>query len=218
MPSCVVISDYRDGGMSACVQTNMLDQFLDQLAATSWVEWLGMVTGIMGVWLSIKEKVAAWPLFIVCYSCYVSISYQFGLFAFMGMNIVFIGISVYGWLKWTGRSRGEPSEFPITKTKVAHWPFVIAFLTIATGVIGWLLTIGGEAKLPYLDAFATSCGFVAQWMLGRKQIETWIFWIITDIIYLALFAHGQAWPTVILFTTFIYLATKGWREWHFNAE
>ncbi|MGB0744457.1 MAG: nicotinamide riboside transporter PnuC [Opitutales bacterium] len=191
----------------------MLETFLQQLAATSWVEWLGMATGIMGVWLSIKEKVAAWPLFIVCYCSYVYISFDFGLHAFMGLNVVFIGISIYGWLKWKRMIGGEQSELPITRTANAHWPWLGLFIAVATASTGWLLARNGEANLPYLDAFAASCGFAAQWLLSRKQIETWVFWIITDIIYLGIFIRGQSWPSVILFAAFIGLAIKGWLEW-----
>lgn len=196
----------------------MLDQFLNQIAATSWVEWLGMATGMVGVWLSIKEKIAAWPLFILCYGSYVYISYHFGLHAFMGMNVVFIGISVYGWVKWSGRSRGDAPELPVSRTAKAHWPFVGLFIILATIAIGWLLAKRGEANLPYLDAFATCCGFTAQWMLSRKQIETWLFWIVTDIIYLGIFLQGQSWPSVILFTVFIGLAIKGWKEWQTSVS
>lgn len=172
-----------------------------------------MAAGITGVWKSIKEKIAAWPLFITCYGCYVYISYQHGLHAFMGMNIVFIAISLYGLWKWSRNPGGQSVELPITRTKKAHWPLVGLFLVFGTLGIGWWLGRAGEAKIPYLDAFATSCGFVAQWMLGRKHIETWIFWIISDIVYLSIFLQAQSWPSVILFSVFIVLAVKGWRNW-----
>ncbi|MFU8848237.1 MAG: nicotinamide riboside transporter PnuC [Opitutales bacterium] len=191
----------------------MIDILQTQLANTSWVEWLGMAAGITGVWLSIKEKIAAWPLFIACYCCYVYISYQHGLYALMGMNIVFIAISLYGFWKWSRNPGGQRVELPITRTKKAHWPLVGLFLLIGTVGIGWWLGRSGEANIPYLDAFATCCGFVAQWMLGRKHIETWIFWILSDIVYLSLFAQAQSWPSVLLFFVFIILAIKGWKEW-----
>lgn len=190
-----------------------LDTLLGQLAGTSWVEWLGMVSGIAGVWFSIKQKLLAWPLFILCYSCYVAISYRLGLYAFMGMNLAFIGISAYGWLQWRGRARRDEAELPLSRTRRAHWPLIAAFIVLATGGIGCLLAHNEEARLPYLDALATSCGLTAQWLLSRKQIETWLFWIITDLIYIGLFAYGQSWPSVILFSVFIGLALKGWKEW-----
>jgi len=88
----------------------MINAILTQFAQTSWVEWLGMVAGISGVWLSIKEKIAAWPLFITCYGCYVYISYSHGLHAFMGMNIAFIAISLYGFWKWARNRHGPVDE------------------------------------------------------------------------------------------------------------
>lgn len=191
----------------------MLEQFITQLSETTWVEWLGMAAGILGVWLSIKEKIAAWPLFITCYGCYVYISYLYGLYAFMGMNIVFICISLYGLWKWSRKRAIDEENLPISRTKSSHWPLVIAFLLVGTAGIGWLLSSRGTSNLPYFDAFATCCGFVAQWMLSRKHLENWIFWIFSDIIYLSIFIQAPAWPSVILFTAFIFLAVKGYRDW-----
>jgi len=196
----------------------MLEEFLNQLAATSWIEWLGMATGILGVWLSIKEKVAAWLFFIICYTIYVFIGYRVGLQAFMGMNVIFIGISIYGWRKWATTKRADNPALKPVRTSPRHWPAVGLFIVIGTGLVGLLLNQLDGAKLPYLDAFATCSALTAQWMLSRKQIETWIFWIITDIIYLCLFFQDQHWPSVILFTVFIGLAIKGWKDWQNNVS
>ncbi len=190
-----------------------LETLLTQLAETSWMEWLGMTTGIVGVWLSIKEKVAAWLFFIACYVCYVYISHQFGLHAFMVMNVAFIGISIYGFWKWSRNRHGSIAQLPITRTKPRHWPLVGLFLLLGTLGVGAWLSSWEEASLPYLDAFAACCGFAAQWMLSRKHIETWIFWIISDLVYIAIFIISPSWPSVILFSVFIVLAIKGWLEW-----
>lgn len=191
----------------------MFEEFLRQLAATTWVQWLGMTTGLVGVWMSIKEKIAAWPLFITCYGCYVYISYHHGLIALMGMNIIFICISLYGLWKWSRKRTNEADKLRISRTQPSHWPLVLASLILGTVGLGWLLYTKSTSNLPFFDAFATCCGFVAQWMLSRKQIETWLFWVISDIIYLLIFLQAGDWPSVILFSGFIVLAVKGWRDW-----
>lgn len=196
----------------------MLEQFLKQLAATSWVEWLGMVTGMLGVWLSIKEKVAAWSFFLICYTSYTYIGYLFGLKAFMGMNVIFVGISIYGWWKWATANEVDTPPLKPTRTCPRHWPAVGLFIVLGTALVGLLLNQFDDAKLAYLDAFATCCALTAQWMLSRKYIETWIFWIVTDIIYLGIFLQGPSWPSVILFTVFIGLAIKGWKEWQISVR
>ena len=70
---------------------------------------------------------------------------------------------------------------------------------------------------PYPDAFATCCGLVAQWMLSRKHIETWI-WIITDLVYIRLLGEQGSLTSVLLFAVFIVLAIKGWRDWRMTLR
>lgn len=172
-----------------------------------------MVTGIVGVWLSIKEKIYAWPLFILCYGAYVYISFRGNYYAFGGMNILFIGVAAYGWLKWARSDNPAGEAVAVSHLAPKHRWIVAVFICVCTVGLGWILASTGEARLPYLDAFAAACGLSAQWMLGRKHVENWLCWIAADIVYLSFFLNDRTWPSVILFAVFIGLAIKGWREW-----
>ncbi len=192
----------------------MLETLCEQFAALSWVQWLGFATGVTGVYLSIKERLLAWPLFILCYSCYVYLSYQYGLKSFMLMNTIFIGISIYGWQKWArGQHAGQGDDIPVSHVRKPHLLIALALIVVGTVGLGSLFQKTGEAAMPYLDSFATCCGFIAQWLLSRKHVETWIAWIITDCVYIYLLAKQGALTDVLLFTIFIILALKGWKEW-----
>lgn len=174
-----------------------------------------MVTGIAGVWLSIKEKILAWPLFIFCYAAYVYISFRGSYYAFGGMNILFVGVAAYGWYKWAGNEDDTKSGNAVVVSHLSknHRWMVALFICVCTGGLGTILASTEGARLPYYDAFATACALSAQWMLGRKHIENWLFWIVADIIYLGFFLTDRVWPSVILFTVFIGLAINGWLEW-----
>ena len=193
----------------------MLAQLWEQILAISPFEWLGMVTGFIGIWLSIKERVAAWPAFIVCYACYIYISVQYQLHAFTALNAVFIVISAYGWIHWSRSSASTQSEAqkPTLTTKRALYAILVICLLSALTLSQILLSTDG-AQFPYWDALACSLALVAQWLLSRKKAETWLFWILSDLIYVGIFFHNQAWPSVILFTGFIVLAIKGWKDWN----
>jgi nicotinamide mononucleotide transporter len=190
----------------------MLEDLRDQLLAISAVEWVGMLTGFLGVWLSIKEKIAAWAAFVLCYLAYIYIGYQSSYYAFAGMNVAFVAISIHGWIKWSKTKSESEESLKICRVPASHWPVLGLVLIVCSFGIGYLLTDTG-ARFPYIDAFATTCAFIAQWMLTRKQIETWLFWILSDIIYLSLYAIDQIWPTALLFLVFTGLALKGWRDW-----
>ena len=191
----------------------MLQEIGSQLTNVSPAEWLGMLTGVSGVYLSIKEKLWAWPLFILCYATYVYLSWQAALLATLLLNTVFIFISIYGWSNWLKASQSDDP-----KVRIQHTP---PRLLIQCGMIivcfslflGGLLDRYSEAFLPYLDAFATSCAFVAQWMLSRKYIENWIFWIAADCIFVGLWFTQGYYVSAALFMMFIVLAIRGWQTW-----
>lgn len=191
----------------------MLDNLFSQLKAISVIDWFAMGAGIIGVWLSIKEKILAWPLFVACYASYIYISFRSGYYAFGGMNIAFVGIAGYGWYKWTRAHSPTEESLSVSHLPQKYRILVALLLIIGTIGIGYLLSTTGEARLPYFDAFATSCAFIAQWMLSRKYIESWFFWIASDLIYLSFFWADRIWPSVILFSVFIILAVKGLRDW-----
>ena len=190
-----------------------MDNFLTQFNAISPIDWFAMIAGIVGVYLSIKERILAWPLFILCYAAYVYISLRGNYYAFGGMNVIFVFVAAYGWLKWSKSSSESGGEIRISHLAPTHLWIVAAFICVGTLGLGWLLESTGEARLPYYDAFATTCALSAQWMLSRKYIENWIFWILADMVYLSFFFNDRIWPSVILFITFIFLAIKGWIEW-----
>ena len=191
----------------------MFDTLWAQFLSTSPIDWVAMFAGIIGVLLSIKERVSAWPFFILCYSAYIYISFRSGYYAFGGMNIAFVGIAAYGWGKWSGLISNNEHAFKISLVPSENWFVVALFMVVCTLGIGTLLAKNGDARLPYLDAFATSSAFTAQWMLSRKYVENWLFWIISDCIYISFFFNDKIWPSVILFSIFIILACKGWRDW-----
>jgi nicotinamide mononucleotide transporter len=191
----------------------MFEAIASELASVQPAEWLGMLTGVTGVYLSIKEKLLAWPLFILCYATYVFLSWQAALYATLLLNTAFIFISVYGWLNWL---KATHTSHP--KVRIQHTPPRLlkrcAFIVLSFSLIlGGALDYYSEAYLPYLDAFATSCAFAAQWMLSRKYIENWICWILADCIFVCLWATQGYYVSAVLFLMFIMLAIKGWLEW-----
>lgn len=195
----------------------MIDSLLSQLGTVEPIDWIGMFTGIIGVSLSIKERLSAWPFFILCYSAYIYINYRSGYYASTATNAGFIFIAIYGWLKWSGliqQDRNKEKILGISRVPRQFWPFIFATIVAGTIGIGLALSFKDSAQLPFLDAFAVINALVAQWMLSRKYIENWIFWIFSDIVYIVLFLNDQLWTSVFLFSVFILLACKGLYDWN----
>ncbi|MEM1223023.1 MAG: nicotinamide riboside transporter PnuC [Verrucomicrobiota bacterium] len=195
----------------------MFETIIEQVAAITVIELIGVISGLLAVWFSIKNKVIAWPIFIICYLSYALLSWQARLLPSIGMNAIFVALSAYGWIQWSKTKSSDTTAGKILRTPKTAWIKVVAACLLSTVGFGALFTHYG-AYLPYLDAFAASVALSAQWMLGRHYIETWILWIVSDLVYIGLWAAQTYWPTVGLFAVFVILAIKGLGDWKQQLE
>lgn len=198
----------------------MLQTLWEQLLGTSALEWLGSITGAAGVWLSIREKVWAWPAFVVCYGIYVELSRAADLHAAVLMNLVFVGLSLWGWRQWAQSAAAKDDaevspEEPFRPTHASRPALALALAIWLGGsaLLGITLDLATEGALPYLDATATVAGFVAQWLLAKKHIETWWLWLVSDVTYIGLFGVQGYVVTALLFGVYTGLAIQGIWQW-----
>ena len=101
----------------------------------------------------------------------------------------------------------------ISRLPRKFWLAIFIFLAAGTLTIGTLLSQMEAARLPFIDAFAVNNAVVAQWMLSRKYIENWIFWIIGDVISVPLYAYKGWIFTSFQFFVFLIIAILGYLEW-----
>ena len=127
-------------------------------------------------------------------------------------QVVYIGLSVYGWYQWLhgGAQRSALGVSRVTTREVV----ILAVVGIAGAwLLGELLYRNTDASIPYLDSALVSASLVAQWMMTRKQLECWLVWIAADIVYVGMFIYKALFLTAFLYAVFTVLAVMGYREW-----
>lgn len=195
----------------------MLDQisFLGQ--STSWLEIIAMLTGIIGVWLTMKESIWCFPIGIINVSLYAWLFMTPGirLYADSLLQCIYILLLLYGWINWSDKNikTGTSQTFRISSTSALKLLLISLTSTIVLAVF---LKYYTDASYPWLDSLLTCSSLAAQWMIARKMIENWIVWIIVDIIYLPLYVVKNIPLTAILYGIFLLLAIKGYYEWKKN--
>jgi nicotinamide mononucleotide transporter len=178
----------------------------------SALEIAGVATGIVAVWLTTREKVWCWPVGIVSVALFVAVFFRARLYGAMGLQVVYIGLAIYGWYAWVNGGRGDG---PLRVSKATR-----RTLTVATvlGVVGaallaaWLARRTDEA-LPITDAATTSFSLVAQWMQTRKLIENWWIWLVVDLVYVGMYLSQRLIWTAGLYAVYVALAIAGLRQW-----
>jgi nicotinamide mononucleotide transporter len=185
--------------------------FLSQLYQTTWVEWLGTVTGFICVYLAAKQNIWNWPVAIISVGAYCVLFYQYQLYGDAILQLYFLVTSIYGWYFWLKKQ--ESHQKPITSLNKWQWILVIAIIGISTAAAGWFLDNFTNTNVPYADGFCTAMSFAAQFLMTRKILQNWVLWIIADICYIPLYIYKELMLTAILYALFLWLATLGYLEW-----
>lgn len=177
----------------------------------SLAEVLGFITGILAVWLTIRQNLLCFPVGIINVSIYSYVFFDVKYFANSALQLVYIILLVYGWINWKVKSNKHELHVSVTNKRLGPILLIVGLITSA--VAGYLLKKTTDAPLPYLDAVTTSMSLVAQWMVAQKKLENWLVWIAADIIYVGMYAYQSLYLTAILYFIFLILAVKGYYEW-----
>ncbi len=192
----------------------------------SWLELIGTISGIACVWLTAKEKIICWPIGIVNIVFFFILFYQVRLYSDMVLQTVFFILSFYGWYAWlnpkTKKEENINKELKITllsnKQRVVLG-FMILVLTLILGMFMIKIHLifpkifPEPAAAPFRDSFTTVASVTAQWIMARKKLESWILWIIIDVVaFIYYFQVGIAFVG-LEYILFLGLAIKGFYEW-----
>jgi nicotinamide mononucleotide transporter len=184
------------------------------LVSDLFIEVLGAITGLIYLYFSIKQNIWLWPLGIITSLLYVYVFFQSKFYAGMSLQVYYFAISIYGWYFWQrGNNKGKDNKLPVIRVKGIEWIIFILITLVLSLVFGYFLDNYTDSPLPYWDAFTTSGSVVATWMLVRKYLEQWLFWIVIDLVSIGTYIYKGLFPTVILFSVYTVMAYIGYKQW-----
>lgn len=175
-------------------------------------EIIGFVTGAVCVFLAVRQNVWTFPVGIVNNGVYVVLFASTGLYAGAALQVVYLVLGGLGWYWWL---RGGTGGGALTVHRTPRWVWPAAVVTVAGLVVllAWVLSTWTDSSAPVLDAVTTSLSLVAQLMLGRKWIGSWLVWIVADVIFVWLYVSTGLYLTAVLYAGFIGLCLMGLRDW-----
>ena len=189
----------------------LLTWIVDGLARNP-LELVAALFGVVSVWLSTREHIASWPTAIVNVALYFVVFQRAKLYADMGLQVVYLALSVYGWYEWKfgGTDR---TELRVTRTSRRQAAILVALAVSFGAVLGLYLDRNTDAALPWIDSAAVATSLAAQWMMTRKLLENWLVWVAVDVVYVAMFITKGLYVTSVLYAAFLLLATQGFFLW-----
>ena len=178
---------------------------------TSIIEWLGVLTGLLYVILISFKNITAWLFALLSSAIYVYLCFISNLFLETGLQLFYVAMAIFGWLKWKKDSLEN-------ETNIIKWDYRLHLLNILisgslTFIIGYIFDNFTSQANPYTDAFSTIFSLVATFMVTKKVLENWIYWVFIDAVCIYLFASRGLYLTSLLFILYTSIAVIGYFQW-----
>jgi nicotinamide mononucleotide transporter len=195
----------------------LFHRFIEGLKATTALEFIAVISGIVSVYFSRRESILVYPAGLLNTILYIYLSIKGSLFGEAGVNFYYTVMSLYGWWNWSRIDQTAHHLVKITPSSKREllYQFIffdVCFLTI-WGVLHWMRGAFAPEAIPWADAFASATAFTGMWLMTRKKIESWYWWIATNIASIPLwFVKGYVF-TSVQFLVLLILAVSGLFEW-----
>lgn len=195
----------------------LLDGFVEGLKNMTWPEAVAVFFGIASVFYSMREHIWVFPTGIVSTLIYVWICFEYKLYADMGINAYYFTMSIYGWYVWTHLSENQ-EVLPVTWLDQKGWMYSMLIFFVSYFVLSQILLRFTDSDVPYWDSFTTASAFVGMWLMAKKKVENWYFWLLTDLVSVPLYFYKGLVLTSFQFLIFTGLATMGLFAWIKSAK
>ena len=195
------------------------------------LETIAAGLGILSVWYARKENILVYPTGIISTGLYAYLLFGWQLYGDMTINVYYFIMSIVGWYIWT-RKVDATHLTPITQMTIKDSIYAIGiFLISFTGILiiykykpyinsgfnkDYLEVLYEYIPTDYVDAITTGTAFIAMWLMAKKKLQHWHFWIVTNIIAIPLYfwfkKHGITGIQYIVFLIFAILGLKEWKK------
>jgi len=197
-------------------------QFVQDLGVTTWYEYLAVFAGIASVWYSRRENILVYPVGLINTIIYIYISLKGNLLGEATVNLYYTIMSVIGWIMWMKKDQRHEIVLHIThsdkKGRTQQLAFFVFFYTSIFFALTYFKKQFFDGVIPWADAFASATAFTAMWLMTKKKVESWYWWIATNIASIPLYFVKHYVFTSVYYVVLLVMAVSGLIEWNKKAK
>jgi nicotinamide mononucleotide transporter len=201
---------------------DFFQNFISQVRQTSLIEYIAVVSGIASVFYSKKENILVYPVGLISTIIYIFISIEGSLFGEASVNFYYTVMSIYGWILWAKKDQQKRIILHITNSSFKEWVQHLLFFAFFYVAIFFSLTWAKNAfyanTIPVMDSFASATAFTGMWLMAKKKVESWYWWIATNITSIPLYFIKGYILTSVFYLILLVLAVFGLIEWKQRAK
>ena len=178
----------------------------------NWIEITAVFLAILYLVLAVKQNILCWICGIISSILYFFIMRSAGLYMEAYLQIFYVFMGFYGWSQWQKAPKNNVNFEVNTWSQSQHF-IALSIILILSFLSGTLLRNFTDAALPFMDALVTWGAVAATYMVAKKLLENWIYWLAIDSISILLFISRDLWLTAFLFCIYIVIIIFGYRLW-----
>ena len=197
----------------------LFDQYYEYPTLFIILETIAVVFGFLSVIYSKQNNILVYPTGIISTMIFVYLLWQWELLGDMMINAYYFSMSIYGWYIWTRKVDAEHFT-PITNTtQRENWQSLFIFIATLLFVFAVYEYFDKWTNwTAYVDTFTTAIFFVGMWLMAKRKVENWIFWIIGDVISVPLYFYKGLTLTALQYFVFTIIAIYGYKAWQKNLR
>ena len=178
----------------------------------SWLETWGAVTGLLCVWLLARQNIWTWPIGLTNNVLFLVLFWRSKLYADAILQVVFAALGFYGWYHWV-RAPSPGAALPVRRTTPTEWMVLTAATVLGHAAAYWGLARHTDSPVPFWDSAVLALSLAATYGQARKLVESWLVWIVVDVISVPLYASRGLYLTSALYFVFLCLCVGGYVGW-----
>ncbi|MDT0593351.1 nicotinamide riboside transporter PnuC [Glaciecola petra] len=192
-----------------------LEQFISGFLGASTIEIVAAVSGFICIFLIIKRNIWCWFFGLIQVSLYTYIFFNINLYSDAALNVVYIFLQFYGWWNWRANSQSteQQADLVVEHGTLIHTALWTGVALLTSVILGYVMANKTDASFAYLDAFTTCTSLVAQFLLTRRYLVNWTFWIVVDVVAIYVYYQKGLYPTSLLYFTFLVMCFFGQYSW-----
>ena len=194
--------------------TAFLINVANYFISSPW-ELIGAASGLLCVWLIIRENIWNWPVGLAYALVSLLVFYKARLYSDLVLHVFYVFMNGYGWYYWLRGAGARSSGGRLVVARLSMRSASLLGTATVIGIIamGWLFDYYTDADLAYWDSTTTVMSFAAMWMAAHKYIENWIVWLVIDVLATGIYIFKGIWPYAVLYGLYIPMAVWGWMAW-----
>lgn len=196
---------------------DFVTQILSGFTAMSHWEYIAVALSVAYLLLAIKENLWCWPAAFFSTLIYTIMYWNGALLMESLLNFYYMYMAVFGWVVWR-KGKANQAQRLITSWPVNRHIILIVLTTLVSLAIGYVMQNYTHADFAYLDSFTTCFAVVTTYLVAKKVLENWLYWIVIDAASMYLYYEKGYYPTLVLFVFYTVMAAWGFKTWYEEYE